>query len=64
MCFGVFTLHSAPYGADNSVGEGYKHRAPPEQGPKQQNRSFSGKATYTGFARIVVFARNVEVLHE
>jgi len=47
MCFGVFTLHSAPYGADNSVGEGYKHRAPPEQGPKQQNRSFSGKATYT-----------------
>jgi len=29
---------------DNSVGEGYKHRAPPEQGPEQQKQEFSGKA--------------------
>ena len=28
---------------DNSVGEGYKHRAPPEQGPKQQNKNSDEK---------------------
>ena len=32
MCFGVFTLIPLLTERDNSVGDGYKHRAPPEQG--------------------------------
>ena len=37
MCLVCFTLHSAPYGASISVGQGYKHLAPLEQGPAQLN---------------------------
>ena len=29
---------------DNSAGQGYKHPAPPEQGPEQQKQDFSGEA--------------------
>jgi len=38
MGFGMFTYIPLLTERDHSVGEGYKHRAPPEQEPEQQKQ--------------------------
>jgi len=41
MCLGVFTYIRLLTERDNSVGEGYTHRAPPEQGhPNNKKQDF------------------------